>query len=612
MILLSLTSFALTSPALAAPPQRTLPPRARAPLPAELARVEGRLARQLQTPALRSPDQGERPQVVLELADPSTASTMNTVLSAVPGLTIEVTAGALVQVRLPWASIPRVAELDGVRRVRAPTRARAKEVTSEGIDDLFAQDWEALGLTGAGVTIAVLDVGFYGYEDHLGDELPDSVDTHFLGGWRGSDHGTDVAQILHDIAPDAELVLYSFDTDVEFLAHVYDIADSSAHLVNASIGFDNRWHADGTSAWSQGVDLVHEAGIAWFAAAGNESDNYWVGTVTDDDNDGWLEFGDEGELLLVETDWSDDAEVELSFRWDEPFGGASSDLDLFIDSVDYVSGDEPCGSSEDEQDGDDDPYEYTWCELGDGSDYAYASVFVYDGRGDGRTGWLYSYHNVPEESRTYTQNLTLPADAAGGIAVGAVDWEYDEVVDYSSRGPTDDGRNKPDLSAPTIVSTTNGWFTGTSAAAPHVTGVAALALQASVFTMDPEDLRAWLTSETVDLGDPGYDLTYGHGYLRVDDPPEEQVDPKDTGPEDTGPEDTGADTALDTDDTDGLSDAGPAPDDTADPDTDAVLDEGPPKNPYEAICACSTGVAGPGAAWMLITVLLGFTRRREP
>ena len=565
---------ALLSPPAAA---RTRAP-VRAERPVELAKLEGALARAVLDPTWRA---GERPQLVAELRGAGDAASLAARGADIEQVVTLPDGRTLIQLRAGWSELETLAAAPGLTRLRYPRRPHPKEVTSEGVAAIFTQDWSALGLTGAGVTIAVLDVGFQGYEALLGSELPEAVEAQLQGGWRDSAHGTDVAQILHDIAPDAELLLYSFDTDVEFLAAAQQIAASRAHIVNASVGFDNVWHADGSSPWSQAVDLVHDAGIAWFAAAGNESDNYWVGTLADEDGDGWLEF-DGSELLLVETDWTDRAEVSVSLRWDEPFGAAGSDLDLYLDATDYTPGDEPCGYSEEQQDGDDDPYEYAWCALDDGAKYAYASVFVYDGVGAGRTGWIYSDYRVPEESRTYTQTLTLPADAAGGIAVAAYDLRYDDIADYSSRGPTDDGRDKPDLTGPTEVSTTNGTFDGTSAATPHAAGAAALALQASLFTMGPEDLRSWLSSQVTDLGTPGFDYTFGYGYLQLDEPPEPIV----------------ADTGADTD-----------PPEDAPPDADPILDEGPPRIPGEASCSCTTGATGPGAAWLLLT-LLGLLGRR--
>src|SRR5213078_806154 len=60
------------------------------------------------------------------------------------------------------------------------------------------------------------------------------------------------------------------------------------------------------------------------------------------------------------------------------------------------------------------------------------------------------------------------------LSVGAFNVNSLAIPNYSTEGPTDDGRLKPDLAAPTAVAVMGGYFTGTSAAAPHVGGEAAL------------------------------------------------------------------------------------------------------------------------------------------
>ncbi|MCA0354363.1 MAG: S8 family serine peptidase [Chloroflexi bacterium] len=74
---------------------------------------------------------------------------------------------------------------------------------------------------------------------------------------------------------------------------------------------------------------------------------------------------------------------------------------------------------------------------------------------------------------------TAPGNNANVFSVGAVD-SNNLIADFSSRGPTSDGRTNPDLSAPG-VRIPSAWpngltalLDGTSMAAPHVSGIAAL------------------------------------------------------------------------------------------------------------------------------------------
>jgi serine protease AprX len=86
------------------------------------------------------------------------------------------------------------------------------------------------------------------------------------------------------------------------------------------------------------------------------------------------------------------------------------------------------------------------------------------------------------------QSLTTPADAEGVIAVGATDAAGGVIADYSSRGPTTDGRHRPHLVAPggtfesgltglTVGGGVDNVGAGTSFAAPHITGLLALLLE---------------------------------------------------------------------------------------------------------------------------------------
>lgn len=397
-----------------------------------------------------------------------------------------------------------------------PTAAQGA-VVSEGYAQTMARDWHAEGITGKRVTVGILDVGYSGWEDLLGTELPSKVATDFaLGSSDSTDHGTSVAEIVHDFAPDADLVLASFSTDVEFASALQSLVDAGVDVVNGSIGFDNVWAADGSSLMSQAVDAARDAGVIYVAAAGNENDKYAIGPLS----------AGLGDVALLNRRWGQRVALggnlaSVRLRWSEPFGAAGVDLDLVLQDAHGV-----CGQSSNLQDGTGDPVEWvsTMDCFGDEADEVYAVVTRQDPlqQVEGLTAWVYGSHGVDELDRAGTNNLTLPADADGAFSVGA--WDADGVIPvWSSRGPTDDGRAKPDLVAPTGVSTASQGddpFSGTSASAPHASGLAALWLDATHRWGDPEGFRAWATGQAVDVEPDGVDSASGAGGLHADEIPE--------------------------------------------------------------------------------------------
>jgi serine protease AprX len=116
-----------------------------------------------------------------------------------------------------------------------------------------------------------------------------------------------------------------------------------------------------------------------------------------------------------------------------------------------------------------------------------------------------------------------PGVAAGAITVGAM---ADTGVNgfrqahFSSRGPTADGRIKPDVTAAgvSVTSARAGTvsdytvMSGTSMAAPFVAGVALLMRDAAP-SLTPAQVRAALGGTAVDWGLPGPDIDYGAGRL---------------------------------------------------------------------------------------------------
>ncbi|MEH2258253.1 S8 family serine peptidase [Nostoc sp.] len=119
-------------------------------------------------------------------------------------------------------------------------------------------------------------------------------------------------------------------------------------------------------------------------------------------------------------------------------------------------------------------------------------------------------------------SITSPADAKGDvIVVGASSHDGTRVMNFSSRGPTDDNRPKPDILAPgeKIMSAKPGGgyqpLNGTSMATPHIAGIAALMLERNP-KLKPWQIKRILMQSARKLDSPEYDEnTQGMGLVDV-------------------------------------------------------------------------------------------------
>ena len=115
-----------------------------------------------------------------------------------------------------------------------------------------------------------------------------------------------------------------------------------------------------------------------------------------------------------------------------------------------------------------------------------------------------------------------PANYPEAFSVGAVD-NTGLIASFSSRGPTSCGQTAalfPDVVAPGVSINTadlHGLYTtvsGTSFAAPHITGVIALLLSASP-NLSPSQVESAIENTATDLGNLGPDNTYGYGLVNA-------------------------------------------------------------------------------------------------
>ena len=122
-------------------------------------------------------------------------------------------------------------------------------------------------------------------------------------------------------------------------------------------------------------------------------------------------------------------------------------------------------------------------------------------------------------------SIENPPESAnpGLLAAGAAPWGTNsEIEPFSSRGPTPDGRTKPDLvgadRADTVAYGPAG-FPGTSQGSPHVAGLAALVLQ-HFPAYTPAEVAQYLKDNAVQRTEPSPDNTdpnniWGHGYAEL-------------------------------------------------------------------------------------------------
>lgn len=137
----------------------------------------------------------------------------------------------------------------------------------------------------------------------------------------------------------------------------------------------------------------------------------------------------------------------------------------------------------------------------------------------------YGYHKYLTEKGSFagyaTLSITDPGNADGVITVGAThrrDPHTYGISYFSSRGPTGDGRMKPDLVAPgekihsTLPNGETGSLDGTSQAAPHVSAAAAMLMaRYPELNRDPRRIKQLLCESATDLGRER--AFQGHGLL---------------------------------------------------------------------------------------------------
>ena len=457
-----------------------------------------------------------------------------------------------------WVSVEAldlIADLDAVRSITPPDYGftNAGSVNTEG-DGIHRTDLvrHLTGLTGEGVRVGVISDGVDSWHSaRASGDLPNSLEIN-PNISRSGDEGTALLEIVHDLASDAELAFSSAGTSLVFVEAVLWLANKAFDGEGADIIVDDL-SFNGDPFFEDGpVALAAEDAVAggavFVSAAGNDAFRHYEADFVDGGG-GYHAFDGDSDISLRVTG----ARAGAILQWNDPFGTSGNDYDMFmcppgLKPVKFNLQNRICNSSIRVQDGNDDPVEGVY--LNDGE----ADIYIRKFSGDDRRLELFLEfgfgrileHGVPEGG------IVAQAAAAGVLAAGAIDASdpgNDGAEELSDRGPSriydysDDSfedRPKPDVmgidgvlvtgaggfGTPQTGITGNRFF-GTSAAAPHVAGIAALVMEAqrkadpsmTKRKADPsmtkkevaDAVTQTLRDTAIDLGDPGYDGTFGYG-----------------------------------------------------------------------------------------------------
>ncbi|MAG69860.1 MAG: hypothetical protein CL471_06155 [Acidobacteria bacterium] len=412
-------------------------------------------------------------------------------------------------------------------------------IVSEGVIRHNARAYHNADMTGQGVKVGVIDVGFEGIRTaQANGELPGQIrrrcytrvgrfNQRLAACEADTAHGTAVAEALLDIAPGVTLYVANPVSLTDLQRTVRWMANRGVKVVNYSVSHAWSGPGDGTSRFSNSAlktvaDAV-QRGILWVNAAGNEGRSTWSGAYRDRDNDGVLEFNN-NRLERNRVRLARGESVIILLRWDDTWGGAATDLDLYLRtgsgtlvarSVDRQNG----ASSDDPIEG----FSFTAPRAIGGAAATLTRYFVRVEHfaGPAPAWWqVQAFTSQILQRRQAGRSVGEPADSAdpGVLAVGASNQLRAAALErFSSRGPTRDDRVKPD-----IVGVDNAdsdvwgpWF-GTSQASPHVAGLAALLLQTNP-TMTPVQLSDSLKESARRRGSPRPNNTWGYGlaWLRT-------------------------------------------------------------------------------------------------
>ena len=337
-------------------------------------------------------------------------------------------------------------------------------------------------------------------------------------------HGTWVTELVYDIAPGADYYLARIDLLSQFQDAITWLIAKDVDVISTSLGRGWEGPGGGTSpypnSWISQVGRAVDAGIFVAVAGGNGGASSWYGTFRDRDNDNVMEWNDtRDECNEVQFDSSTNYSIRL--RWEDDWNGADDDLNIYLrqgtsrGATAYMSEEVQSGALQQ------DPIENIDLKPESGVTYC----LVIEREPGATTDWVQLLIETEGsdpgmEHVTEGYSITSPGETtkAGVLTVGAASVLTTSTIQSTSgRGPL------PASSASTVVkpdivgvdnvrlsTSANSRGRGTSLAAPHVAGLAALVKQRnSGYT--PAQIATYLRDNALPRGDTVPNNTWGYG-----------------------------------------------------------------------------------------------------
>ncbi len=446
--------------------------------------------------------------------------------------------------------------------------ARQKyKVTGKGVKiGILSDSYNSAGITNIGVGELPVVIGPYGAEDAV------QVLQDFYDG--GTDEGRALAEILHDVAPGAELAFHTASYgQANFAKGIVDLADIDCKIiVDDALYPDEPFFQDGIIA--QAVNSVRKRGVTYFSAAGNKSNISYESEYRPSDFSPFItsniggtahNFSNNGAMpsYFQAINIPVNSHFLTSFQWSQPFFsagglGADSDMDIFLLDANGTI----VAASLDDNISSGDPLEIMDYTNNTNSSLFYITILKFSGPDPARLKYVsfgddFAFYSPPQGlPGIYSPALVGHPNAEGAIAVGAANYASTPAFGinppqaeyFTSQGGvailfdeqgypiTPVTRKKPEITAPDGGNTSFFYtdspqdvdlypnFFGTSASSAHAAGVAALMMEAQKLkTITPDQIKGILSAKAIDMDDittigfdAGFDYKTGAGLIQAD------------------------------------------------------------------------------------------------